>query len=314
MERRIFLSSLALSTVGFTGCNDPETNVATVSGSDTKSRGPATRTTQPEPVKAVFLGDQTRIPLLEAILKDCGSDVDTTPEFIETQCVVNGFPVSFRTSHYDEIAPLSKFAATADIAVLAMDARTGLRPVHRQHILLLRQMNIPNLMVVVTNSDAVVDPELLELEEIEVLGLLELYQWRSQTLVAFDSKQANVEHAPDAARGISPLASHIAQVPNRPAEPAFQSSRRCSVEVYVLMHHEGFPTHLDGLTEGEYDILLGQVISEATVSVAQTIPQGSNSRLELIFESPCNMYAGQRCIILVNDRVGAIGVVTDVSP
>jgi len=63
-------------------------------------------------------------------------------------------------------------AAQMDGAILVVAATDGPMPQTREHILLARQVEVPYIVVFLNKCDAVDDPELLELVELEVRELL----------------------------------------------------------------------------------------------------------------------------------------------
>jgi elongation factor Tu len=66
-------------------------------------------------------------------------------------------------------------AAQMDGAILVVSATDGPMPQTREHVLLARQVNVPYLVVALNKVDAVDDPELLDLVELEVRELLKSY-------------------------------------------------------------------------------------------------------------------------------------------
>jgi elongation factor Tu len=68
-------------------------------------------------------------------------------------------------------------AAQMDGAILVVAATDGPMPQTREHILLARQVGVPAMVVFMNKVDAVDDPELLELVEMEVRELLSSYEF-----------------------------------------------------------------------------------------------------------------------------------------
>jgi elongation factor Tu len=66
-------------------------------------------------------------------------------------------------------------AAQMDGAILVVSAVDGPMPQTREHVLLARQVNVPYLVVALNKVDAIDDPELLDLVELEVRELLKSY-------------------------------------------------------------------------------------------------------------------------------------------
>jgi elongation factor Tu len=79
--------------------------------------------------------------------------------------------------HADYIKNMITGAAQMDGAIVVVSAVDGPMPQTREHILLARQVQVPYLVVALNKVDAVDDPELLDLVELEVRELLKVYQF-----------------------------------------------------------------------------------------------------------------------------------------
>ena len=79
--------------------------------------------------------------------------------------------------HADYIKNMITGAAQMDGAILVVAATDGPMPQTREHILLARQVGVPAMVVFLNKVDAVDDPELLELVELEVRELLSMYDF-----------------------------------------------------------------------------------------------------------------------------------------
>ena len=77
--------------------------------------------------------------------------------------------------HADYIKNMITGAAQMDGAILVVAATDGPMPQTREHILLARQVGVPFIVVFMNKVDAVEDPELLDLVELEVRELLKSY-------------------------------------------------------------------------------------------------------------------------------------------
>jgi len=73
-------------------------------------------------------------------------------------------------------------AAQMDGAILVVAATDGPMPQTREHVLLARQVGVPYIVVFLNKCDAVDDPELLDLVELEVRELLKGYQFPGDDL------------------------------------------------------------------------------------------------------------------------------------
>src|SRR5438046_3137458 len=79
--------------------------------------------------------------------------------------------------HADYIKNMITGAAQMDGAILVVAATDGPMPQTREHVLLARQVGVPYIVVALNKCDAVDDPELLDLVELEVRELLSAYEF-----------------------------------------------------------------------------------------------------------------------------------------
>src|SRR5262250_3244785 len=79
--------------------------------------------------------------------------------------------------HADYVKNMITGAAQMDGAVLVVSAVDGPMPQTREHILLARQVNVPQIVVFLNKCDLVDDAELLDLVELEVRELLAKYEF-----------------------------------------------------------------------------------------------------------------------------------------
>jgi len=79
--------------------------------------------------------------------------------------------------HADYVKNMITGAAQMDGAILVVSAADGPMPQTREHILLARQVGVPQIIVYLNKADMVDDPELLELVEMEVRELLSDYDF-----------------------------------------------------------------------------------------------------------------------------------------
>jgi elongation factor Tu len=132
--------------------------------------------------------------------------------------------------HADYIKNMITGAAQMDGAILVVSAPDGPMPQTREHILLARQVQVPSIVVALNKVDAMDDPELLELVELEVRELLSSYGFpgddtpivRVSALNAMQSESKDVE-APEY-QGILELMQAVDDyipIPDRPRDLPF---------------------------------------------------------------------------------------------
>ncbi len=113
-------------------------------------------------------------------------DIDGAPEEKERGITINTAHVEYETNsrhyahvdcpgHADYVKNMITGAAQMDGAILVVAATDGPMPQTKEHILLARQVGVPQLVVFMNKVDLVDDPELLELVEMEVRELLSSY-------------------------------------------------------------------------------------------------------------------------------------------
>src|SRR5437660_1978145 len=103
--------------------------------------------------------------------------------------------------HADYIKNMITGAAQMDGAILVVSAVDGPMPQTREHVLLAKQVNVPYMVVALNKVDAVDDPELVDLVELEVRELLTSYGFpgndipvvRVSALGALNGDQAGVD-------------------------------------------------------------------------------------------------------------------------
>jgi len=116
------------------------------------------------------------------------ADIDSAPEEKARGITINTAHVEYETKdrhyahvdcpgHADYVKNMITGAAQMDGGILVVSAADGPMPQTREHILLARQVGVPNLVVFLNKEDLVDDAELLELVELEVRELLSSYDF-----------------------------------------------------------------------------------------------------------------------------------------
>jgi elongation factor Tu len=116
------------------------------------------------------------------------SSIDNAPEEKERGITINTSHVEYETAtrhyahvdcpgHADYVKNMVTGAAQMDGAILVVAATDGPMPQTREHILLARQVGVPQIVVFMNKVDMVEDPELLDLVEMEIRELLTFYKF-----------------------------------------------------------------------------------------------------------------------------------------
>ena len=127
--------------------------------------------------------------------------------------------------HADYVKNMITGAAQMDGAILVVSAADGPMPQTREHILLAKQVGVPNIVVYLNKADMVDDEELLELVEMEVRELLDKYDFpgddtpiiRGSALKALEGDAKYVESVVELVKSLD---SYFPQ-PERPVDKQF---------------------------------------------------------------------------------------------
>ena len=114
--------------------------------------------------------------------------IDNAPEEKERGITINTAHVEYETAnrhyahvdcpgHADYVKNMVTGAAQMDGAIIVVAATDGPMPQTREHILLARQVNVPQLVVFMNKCDQVDDEEMLELVEMDMRDLLSQYDY-----------------------------------------------------------------------------------------------------------------------------------------
>ena len=152
-------------------------------------------------------------------------EIDAAPEEKERGITINTAHVEYETDnrhyahvdcpgHADYIKNMITGAAQMDGAILVVSAADGPMPQTREHVLLARQVNVPNLVVFLNKADMVDDEELLELVEMEVRELLDEYEFPGDDIPivagsALEAVEANGDPESEAGKKILQLMEEV---------------------------------------------------------------------------------------------------------
>jgi len=115
-------------------------------------------------------------------------DIDAAPEEKARGITINTAHVEYQTDsrhyahvdcpgHADYVKNMITGAAQMDGAILVVSGYDGPMPQTREHILLSRQVGVPHIVVFLNKMDMVEDMELVDLVELEVREMLDMYQF-----------------------------------------------------------------------------------------------------------------------------------------
>nr|WLG71276.1 translational elongation factor Tu [Chlorophyceae sp. KF-2023a] len=137
-------------------------------------------------------------------------EIDSAPEEKARGITINTAHVEYETNnrhyahvdcpgHADYVKNMITGAAQMDGAILVVSGADGPMPQTKEHILLAKQVGVPNIVVFLNKEDQVDDPELLELVDLEVRETLDKYEFpgddipivKGSALLALEALVAN---------------------------------------------------------------------------------------------------------------------------
>ncbi len=180
------------------------------------------------------------------------SSIDNAPEEKERGITINTSHVEYQTAnrhyahvdcpgHADYVKNMVTGAAQMDGAIIVVASTDGPMPQTREHILLARQVGVPQLVVFMNKVDMVDDPELLELVEMEIRELLSFYDYdgdnipviQGSALGALNGEEKwvkTVEDLMDAVDSYIPIPPRMTELPFlMPVEDVFSITGRGTV-------------------------------------------------------------------------------------
>jgi len=180
------------------------------------------------------------------------SSIDNAPEEKERGITINTSHVEYETGnrhyahvdcpgHADYVKNMVTGAAQMDGAIIVVAATDGPMPQTREHILLARQVGVPQLVVFMNKVDLVDDPELLELVEMEIRELLSFYKFDGDNIPVIQGSAlgglngepqwvAKIEELMDAVDNWIPLPARATDKPFlMPVEDVFSITGRGTV-------------------------------------------------------------------------------------
>src|SRR5438094_564048 len=235
--------------------------------------------------------------------------IDNAPEERERGITIAVSHVEYETAnrhyahmdcpgHADYIKNMITGAAQMDGAILVVAATDGPMPQTREHVLLARQVNVPYIVVFMNKCDAVDDPELLDLVEVEVRDLLNKYNFPGDKVPGVRGTEKD-----DVERGM---------VLSKPG--SITPHTKFKAETYILTKEEGgrHTPFFKGYRPQFYFRTTDVTgVAELPGGTEMVMP-GDNVSLEIELITPIAMEKGLRFAIREGGHTVGAGSVTDV--
>ena len=216
-------------------------------------------------------------------------EIDSAPEEKARGITINTAHVEYETDkrhyahvdcpgHADYVKNIITGAAQIDGAILVVSGADGPIPQTKEHILLAKQVGVPNIVVFLNKEDIVDDSELLELVDIEVRDTLNKYEYpgddipvvSGSALLALEALQRNMKLNRGENKWVDKISQLIDAVDNYIPTPEREIDKPFLIAVEDVFSITGRGTVATGRVErgtikiGDSIELIGLVNTKAT--------------------------------------------------
>ena len=150
--------------------------------------------------------------------------------------------------HADYVKNMITGAAQMDGAILVVAATDGPMPQTREHILLARQVGVPNIVVFLNKCDMVEDQELIDLVEEEIRDLLKKYEFDGDNIKIIRGSALKALENPGGEDG-QPIMDLIAALDESIPEPVRDTDKDYLMPIEDVFSIEGRGTVVTGRIE-----------------------------------------------------------------
>jgi elongation factor Tu len=205
--------------------NKPHVNVGTIGHVD---HGKTTLTAALTVVMAKLHGGAVKaFDQIDNAPEERARGITIATSHVEYESAVRHYAHVDCPGHADYVKNMITGAAQMDGAILVCSAADGPMPQTREHILLSRQVGVPYVVVFLNKADMVDDEELIELVEMELRELLDMYEFpgddtpiiRGSALLALQGDESEIG-MPSVVRLVEALDTYI-PLPERAVDGAF---------------------------------------------------------------------------------------------
>ena len=280
-------------------------------GCSEQSEPPVSRTSGvPGKYNVSILGDGTRVLLFKKIAYAFNALPQEEGKYLQIKFSVGNKELKLETAVEGSIENQAHLSFQADIVLLAVDATQGPLPVHREHILLAKQMAVPDIVIAFTNTHRIDDRELLELEELEMRELLNIYALPGDDAsCVFDHVNAPTTPGWKTFKGPGQIGESLGiLVRSRGRETNLMENTRFTATAYALALEEAFsPNIAVGICACLVKAIVGGYSVTIEIIVRDTINPGSYGEIQLLLPDARQVYQGQGFVILNQGHISAVG-------
>jgi translation elongation factor EF-Tu-like GTPase len=267
-------------------------------------------------VSVVILGDDSRIPLLQAFATDwhtapvqTGSVIQLSDQLHKIKLIV--------PSKEATVFEMANASMNADYAIIVMDATAGPAAIIREHTILTRQTGVPALGLFVTNVKRLAQEkgagELLAAEEREALEIFKIYALKGENAVIFSDYATPAAASGSAVIGIAPVTQWFrANVTPRKATPttsAPAAEYECSIYLLTIQESRWTKSIPPG---GDLRIWVDGQVSSGKAKTTAPIQPGDNATLSVSLNIPAKTQKGSRFFLEREGHLIGVGTVAKI--
>ena len=277
--------------------------------------------------------DHGKTPLTSAITKYFGTyvkeeDIDRAPEVKKNNVTFNASTVTYKTQnrkylqydfpgHADIVKGLLSGAVQLDGAILVVSTTDGPMPQTREHLLLLREIGVPRVVVYMNNCDQISDNELIGLVEMEIRELLNEYGFDGdKTPIIKGSTTKALEGDKSAEQSIKDLMSAVDQWINPLNRNEKTSSHKeFKASIYVLSKEEG-GRHTPFFNDYKPEIVAANSTAKGTIKLpagVEMVMPGDNVDITVNLDNTLSIKKGQYFQLKEDNKVIGVGVISSIT-
>jgi len=266
-----------------------------------------------------FFGHKLRISELARLAEAWGGKVAVNGDLHTVSVAVGEKTLDISALVTDSVEEHARLAARTDMAVQIVDAAWGPLPVNREHVLIIRQMEIPEPAIIYFSNTQGIQQvkdsdELLELEELEMRELLNDYEFAGDDAACVYDRtgvpttMGGVYMGPKAF--LKCLNILVVNRSDRPAPPT--PARRIAVSMYTLAEEEA-PDVSTALSSGDTVRIVHEPgACDGDVICDRPVQPGENVKIQIALSAPIDTWPGKRLLVLREGHVIAVAVVAKI--
>lgn len=233
---------------------------------------------------------------------------ETSGEFVDG--LQSAGVTNAQASSKADVAERAELLVSADVAIILVDATQGPLPINREDILLSRQFCRGPVIVAFSRSASIDDPELLELEQIEMRELLNTYDLPGNiATVCFDSESARTKLP----KGFPAVAKILSTLDPIGHAHLSESAQSMEASVYALADLECFKRGIaTPIHNGTYRVVFGHLAVDAQIQTSKAVQPASSGSVSIHLLEPLDLHSNARFVISSQGHAIGAGAISQI--